>query len=146
MTSISRYNRVFLRFYNAISSLNTWSTSFDDFCWMMKNENNWICNWLEWINISWWYDISIKLDRMKIESSIQKSKSTQFTPVLGLFFWTQFRLTTQDGKYQSDICTVWIGIYKAHSTKSTSLGALTHHQYIKKIYILHPQILFYFCE
>ena len=30
--SISRYNRVFLRFYNAISSLNTWSTSFDDFC------------------------------------------------------------------------------------------------------------------
>ena len=54
--------------------------------------------WLEWINISWWYDISIKLDRMKIESSIQKSKSTQFTPVLGLFFWTQFRLT-QDGKY-----------------------------------------------
>ena len=22
----------FLRFYNAISSLNTWSTSFDDFC------------------------------------------------------------------------------------------------------------------
>ena len=26
-------SRVFLRFYNAISSLNTWSTSFDDFCW-----------------------------------------------------------------------------------------------------------------
>ena len=45
-----------------------------------------------------WYDRSITLDRMKIESSIQKSKSTQFTPVLGLFFWTQFRLT-QDGKY-----------------------------------------------
>ena len=29
-----RRSRVFLRFYNAISSLNTWSTltSFDDFC------------------------------------------------------------------------------------------------------------------
>ena len=53
------------------------------------------------IRFSAWFlrtAISITLDRMKIESSIQKSKSTQFTPVLGLFFWTQFRLT-QDWKY-----------------------------------------------
>ena len=58
---------------------------------------------------------------MKIESSIQKSKSTQFTLVLGLFFWTQFRLT-QDWKYLIFACLD--GIYKAHSTKSMSLGAL----------------------